>query len=443
MLALARWQPRKSQLFPSEITFWVKVLGVPMDFRTVPTFESIGDAIGRTVTVDLDHSRIQVVVDAFKELCFETTLDFKGGEFYDGVEAPVSLRYEKLFGYCQHCSSLCHKDEKCPLGKKNTKKSPERKSDLREDYGGWYDGGKHEERARSYKGVVIHGNATNQHRERDGRDYYGKGKGKMVKDAESKWVKIAEKRNKSSSAYRGNHRGEGDASRCNHRDETKYGEQEGLVRSSAGQINAQQVQVAPQGEVREEGEITTDKENTSTLPSHEFQEQLEKTQAVGTEVVSDPTDAEEGLQVIQNLVEDQTAQVDDHIMEWDEINAIFLENGIDMDAEDDLQDLSEEEMDTALMVQTEETHNQEKEEQFVAEEEKEHVTGEGEKKQGNRKRLFKPTVSTAASTKMRTTASLVSPRKRAAAKTGSRHGERSKQPEGKGSSNPGLGTSKA
>ncbi|KAG2302641.1 hypothetical protein Bca52824_031292 [Brassica carinata] len=83
MLSLARWQPMKSQSFPSEILFWVRLLGVPMEFRTVPTFESIGNAIGRTVDVDLDNVRVQVVVDGFKELCFETTLDFKGGEFYE------------------------------------------------------------------------------------------------------------------------------------------------------------------------------------------------------------------------------------------------------------------------------------------------------------------------------------------------------------------------
>ena len=93
MLALARWQPKKSQLFPSEITFWVRVVGVPLEFRTVRTFESIGEAIGRLVAVDVEHCRVQVVVDAFQELCFETTLEFKGGEFYDGEEEKISLRY--------------------------------------------------------------------------------------------------------------------------------------------------------------------------------------------------------------------------------------------------------------------------------------------------------------------------------------------------------------
>lgn len=63
-----------------------------MEFKTFLTFESISDALGQTVSVDLDHSRVQVVVDTFQQLCFETTVDFNGGEFYDGEEAVISLR---------------------------------------------------------------------------------------------------------------------------------------------------------------------------------------------------------------------------------------------------------------------------------------------------------------------------------------------------------------
>ncbi|KAG2272402.1 hypothetical protein Bca52824_066957 [Brassica carinata] len=55
MLSLARWQPKQSKLFPSDITFWIRIIGIPLEFRTVPTFESIGNATGRTVAVDLVH----------------------------------------------------------------------------------------------------------------------------------------------------------------------------------------------------------------------------------------------------------------------------------------------------------------------------------------------------------------------------------------------------
>lgn len=35
MLSLARWQPKQSKSFPSEIKFWVRVIGLPLEFRTV------------------------------------------------------------------------------------------------------------------------------------------------------------------------------------------------------------------------------------------------------------------------------------------------------------------------------------------------------------------------------------------------------------------------
>lgn len=76
------------------------------------------------------------------------------------------------------------------------------------------------------------------------------------------------------------------------------------------------------------------------------------------------------------------------------------------------------------------------------EEEKLQVEGEAGKKQGVRKRLLKPTLSTAASTKMRIANGLVSPRKRAPAKTGPRHGDTGKQQENKGPSNPKSGVPK-
>ncbi|KAJ4910398.1 hypothetical protein Rs2_05019 [Raphanus sativus] len=83
MLVIGRWQPKTSQLYPLEIPFWVRLLGIPSQFRTESTLRSIGDALGRMVDIDLDHTRVQVIIDGFKELCFETTIDFKGGEFYE------------------------------------------------------------------------------------------------------------------------------------------------------------------------------------------------------------------------------------------------------------------------------------------------------------------------------------------------------------------------
>ncbi|XP_013739131.1 uncharacterized protein LOC106441930 [Brassica napus] len=82
MLSLARWQPHMPRNFPSEIPFWIKVEGVPLELWSTATFQSIGDAIGETTYVDLDFGKMRVVLDGAKALCFETEVDFKGGVFY-------------------------------------------------------------------------------------------------------------------------------------------------------------------------------------------------------------------------------------------------------------------------------------------------------------------------------------------------------------------------
>ncbi|KAG2280449.1 hypothetical protein Bca52824_051669 [Brassica carinata] len=368
-----------------------------------PTFESIGDALGRTVSVNLDNSRVQVVVDAFQQLCFETTVDFKCGEFYE----------EKLFGFCPICSSLCHKEEKCPLAKPEVKMSPPRKRETGEGNGGWFEVGKHDDRARSYKGVVINGNQGHQHRERDNRDYYGKGKGKVVEENDSKWVK---------------RRWPWFSQRSSRREESRM---TGDQRSQRGS----------RVEAQEEGTITNAEGTDKHLPSQNFQEELARTQAAGTEVVSDPMDAENGLQDVQSLVENTTALEEDRVMDMDEIKAVFLEHGIDMDAADDLQDGSDGEFEKAVLELEQENGENVHIEEELATGDEEKLTEDGElaKRQGTRKRLFKTTIGTAASTKLRSASAMVSPRKRGASKPGARHGEMGKQMEIKGTSNPKTG----
>ncbi|KAF3506806.1 hypothetical protein F2Q69_00007570 [Brassica cretica] len=172
--------------------------------------------------------------------------------------------------------------------------------------GGWHEGGKHEDKARSYKGVVINGNTGYQQKERDGRDYYGQGKGKMIEENDSKWVRVAEKGNKGSSNYRGNYRGNGEAyrHRVPRREDSRVIAQEGRSRGVSGPVGDQQllrgtrteVQERMVEEAQEEGEIKAVEVSNQQLPSQTFQEELAKTQATGTEVISDAMDAERGLQ---------------------------------------------------------------------------------------------------------------------------------------------------
>uniref|UniRef100_M4FAK1 DUF4283 domain-containing protein n=1 Tax=Brassica campestris TaxID=3711 RepID=M4FAK1_BRACM len=402
MLALARWQPKQSKSFPSEIMFWVRVIGVPLEFRTVPAFESIGGALGRVVAVDVKHNRVQVVIDAFKELCLETTVDFKGGEFYEEEEVAVSLRYEKLFGYCELCASLCHKDDLCPLNEKKSKSSPERRREIREGNGAWSDGAKHEGGARSYKGVVINGQESQQNRERDTREYYGKGKGKAFEAGGSKWVKVDERGSRKVPSHHGNYRGGGEGSRyrTTRRDEGSSGatgaEGGGPVarsRPSMEQLRGEQRQRNTGPEVREEGEIKGTGAVDAATATEEFQLELAKTQAEGSVAIMEATKEEMGLLQLKGMRENQDDMELEAIdMELEAINATLLESGVELAPEDEFQTLSEEEAEKVSEFTGVHEYSEEMEGLVCGEADnsKDTATGDMARRQGNRKRLFKP-----------------------------------------------------
>ncbi|XP_024016583.1 uncharacterized protein LOC112089946 [Eutrema salsugineum] len=109
MLSIERWAPVVDPKYPSSIMFWVRIIGIPLHFWAEPTFQSIRKALGYVKAVNLDEGKIQVVIDAVQPLCFETEVEFHGRE-----ETTVFLRYEKLFGYCRICFSLCHNQKICP-----------------------------------------------------------------------------------------------------------------------------------------------------------------------------------------------------------------------------------------------------------------------------------------------------------------------------------------
>lgn len=109
MVSMVRWRPTVDPSYPSTLTFWIRILGVPLQFWADPTFRSIGKDLGHVDAVDIDGGRVQVTLDGLKPLCFETEIEFDNGE-----ETTVSLRYERLHGFCKVCFSLCHEDSFCP-----------------------------------------------------------------------------------------------------------------------------------------------------------------------------------------------------------------------------------------------------------------------------------------------------------------------------------------
>ncbi|KAG2321008.1 hypothetical protein Bca52824_014221 [Brassica carinata] len=427
MLSLVRWQPRTNKNYPFEITFWIKVLGVPLQFWEEPTFRSIGDAIGETKEVDLDNGRIQVVLDGFKEMIFETAVDFTGGEYYEGQEFPVSLRYEKLFGYCKTCFSLCHKMEKCPL----TTTSSERKMEPRNVMEG-----RHDDRARSYKGVLINENGGQQDRKKESREYNGKGKGKMLEEVDPKWTRKAEKDQKRHRSSRSEHRGEEEGSR--HRSNKREGHwnhhQESRIRATGGQREERDSRVETRKEVTEAGEIRETKTKEAE-PSNTFMAELLETQDEVHKVLLNSIVEGQELTLSLGGLEEGALVGNDSMV--DHTKSVIVNHGTKENMEDDLQSLTDDEaeedvrmLDAMNVVLVEGNELEEGEG-------KEQVTGEVNKKQGTRKKAPKAPLGTSASNKLKM--AQIRTYKRPVAKPGIRHGDQSKQEEEKGASNPKQG----
>ena len=248
------------------------------------------------------------------------------------------------------------------------------------------------------------------------------------------------------SSYHGNSRGDagGSQRRSSRREETTVAPQEVRLQASPRRVEGQNGQEEIREETREEGEIKSGEEEALAPVSKEFQAALAETQAAGLEVIFDPVAGEEGLQKIQSLALSDRAPEgeEEDVMEMNEFQAALLEHGLDAQTIDALPAVSEEELEEMIAGYEEDDQPQEAGEQANGAEEKNKEATEQAQKQGTRKRLFKPSINVAGSTKMRNAAALVSPRKRAASRTGTRKGDANKQLESKGSSSLNSGNLK-
>ncbi|KAG2267084.1 hypothetical protein Bca52824_074163 [Brassica carinata] len=110
----------------------------------------------------------------------------------------------------------------------------------------------------------------------------------------------------------------------------------------------------------------------------------------------DPPVEDKESHMARGLNEEQDGLADDIDLEMDALNATLMETGVDKEAEDEFQTLSEEEAEQVSRAQEEQTL-QEEDDLVNGEADNEKGTGGGDlaTRQGSRKRLFKPTINTA------------------------------------------------
>ncbi|KAG2270331.1 hypothetical protein Bca52824_064886 [Brassica carinata] len=393
--------------FPSCNSVLDQNLGGSFGVLDAPTFQSIGDALGETVDVDLDYGRIKVIIDTTKELSFDTTVDFIGGEFHEGDEAFISLKYEKLFGFCETCLSLSHSVDYCPL----TVKSPQKKKEVRE-----LPISRQEDRARSYKGVVINGDGGQHGKGREYREYLGKGKGKMYEEHETKWVKVPEK---GSARYRSNrtsYRGDEDGSRfrSSRSDRSRGYTAEERTRPHRGAQRGSSPRAGVGEEAREEGEIPQKGQGSASRTVLETSLPLPQQDSSAiilaevNKVPLIPESEENGLDVVNDLLGEDIVDGEDDGMELDEESVNVVGN--EEDSDDGFNNLTD--GDVAVEGNNdkipEESHELDKEAiQPEVAEGKEQIPGEADKKKVVRKSLFKSSAIAGGSTKARMVQALV------------------------------------
>ncbi|KAL0747319.1 hypothetical protein Bca101_029321 [Brassica carinata] len=353
------------------------------------------------------EERMRVVLDSTKELCFESEVDFKGGEFYEEEEVLVLLKYDKL----------------------ETKEIEERK----------------EERARSYKGVVINGDGGKQETYKDHREYYGKGKGKMYEEPESKWVKVPESGSKRPSSYRANARGEEERSRPRNPrwEQSRYPMQEDRNRYQRG---VRREQEGP----KEEGEITVTERRQRNL--HKVENIGEKAVPVEPSVIAMDLEGEVGDRAeIENLVTglEQAMDLvgvgvgkgvaDSEPLEFDGTVTQADHKEELLGGDDEFQALTDGEVEETNKLDEVTRGGAEGEEEIGGNGGTYDQMGEEARKKGARKVLFKkpPWISVGTS-KMRLVQAVLSPRKTGVSKSTKRQGggEGAKHTEEKGSSHP-------
>ncbi|KAG2323621.1 hypothetical protein Bca52824_016834 [Brassica carinata] len=106
--ALERWTPTIKEEFPNSILFWANVVGVPIHYKKMETFESVGKTLGTFDKADVEGSRVRVFVNGDLPLKFECKAGFENGDV-----VRVTIQYEDLYRHCFTCKRISHEEGTC------------------------------------------------------------------------------------------------------------------------------------------------------------------------------------------------------------------------------------------------------------------------------------------------------------------------------------------
>lgn len=119
MLLIQRWEPIVSPQFPSTISFWVNIHGIPLHFWNEKTVDSIGDALGNCPVRDGEGARLRMNANGLMPLEMTRDIQLPSGEVME-----VEFEYVKLEKHCFQCHSLLHEKDDCPSLARGAKPTP-------------------------------------------------------------------------------------------------------------------------------------------------------------------------------------------------------------------------------------------------------------------------------------------------------------------------------
>lgn len=107
--SLERWTPTIKEDFPNSLPFWAVVSGVPIHYKKLETYESVGKALGVYDKADVEGGRVRVFVNGDLPLKFDCKIGFENRDV-----VKVTIQYEDLYRHCFSCKRISHEEGTWP-----------------------------------------------------------------------------------------------------------------------------------------------------------------------------------------------------------------------------------------------------------------------------------------------------------------------------------------
>ncbi|XP_013679592.1 uncharacterized protein LOC106384125 [Brassica napus] len=107
--SLERWIPTIKEDFPNMMLLWATVSGVPIHYKKLETYQSVGKALGTYDFADIEGGRVRVFINGDLPLKFEYKVGFQNGDV-----VKVTIIYEDLHRHCFTCKRITHEEGTCP-----------------------------------------------------------------------------------------------------------------------------------------------------------------------------------------------------------------------------------------------------------------------------------------------------------------------------------------